>query len=362
MALTGLTFVSFMTGGIATLHLGANAEVPPDANPPVSVAVRAIRLASGYTITERFVGRLEPVRQTRLAFERAGLVTEVLFEEGDQVRRGAIVARLDTAKLEAERVRLQAQRKELQARQALARVTLDRQRVLASKGWQSEQRYDEARFKFAEISASIGRLDAAMASINVDIGKSVLKAPYAGRVADRLIDEGAVVDAGTALIELLESGARQVRVGVSVKAAQSLHKRQIYRLSANGRVFQGRLISKRPDLQTGTRTVTVLLAALGGENVPFGEIVELMFDRKITAEGMWLPIRALSEGRKGLWSVLTVVQRDGEPVIAREAVEVLHVDDGRVFVRGTISDGAKIVLNGTNRIIPGQKVALAAKE
>lgn len=362
MALTGLTFVGFITGGIATLHMGANAEVPPDANPPVSVAVQVVRITTGYTVTERFVGRLEPVRQTRLAFERGGLVTKVLFEEGEQVRRGAVVAHLDTAKLKAERVRLQAQRQELRARQTLAKVTLDRQRVLASKGWQSEQRYDEARFKFAEISASIDRLDAAMASIDVDIGKSVLKAPYAGRVAARLIDEGAVVDAGTALIELLESGARQVRVGVSVKAAQALNKRHIYRLSANGRVFQGRLISKRPDLQTGTRTVTVLLDALGGENVPFGEIVELMYDRRVAADGTWLPVRALSEGRKGLWSVLTVVDRDGERAIAREAVEVLHVDDGRVFVRGTLSDGAKVVLNGTNRIIPGQKVALAAKE
>lgn len=362
LTLTGLAFIGVMAAGIATLHIRANAETPPEANPPVSVAVRAVRLTSGYTITERFAGQLEPVRQTRLSFERAGLVTDVLFEEGEQVSRGAVVARLDTAKLKAERDRLHAQRKELQAKQALAKVTLDRQRVLKSKGWQSEQRYDEARFKLAEISASVGRLDATIASVDVDIGKSVLKAPYAGTVAARSIDEGTVVDAGTAVIELLESGARQARVGVSVEAAHSLDKGHIYRLSANGRVFQGRLISKRPDLQTGTRTVTVLLEALGGEDVLFGEIVELMLDRKIAAQGTWLPVRALSEGRKGLWSVLTVVERDGELAIAPEAVEVLHVDDGRSFVRGTIADGAKIVVNGTNRIIPGQKVALATKE
>ena len=268
MTLTGLAFIGFMAGGIATLHIRANAEAAPDPNPPVSVAVRPVRLTSGYTIIERFAGRLEPVRQTHLSFERAGLVTDVFFEEGDQVSQGAVVARLDTAKLNVERDRVQAQRKELEARQALAKVTLDRQRVLESKGWQSEQRYDEARFQLAEISASIGRLDAGIASIDVDIGKSVLMAPYAGTVASRLIDEGTVVNAGTAVIELLESGARQVRVGVSVEAAQSLDKGHIYRLGAGGSVFKGRLISKRPDLQTGTRTATVLLEALGGEDVP----------------------------------------------------------------------------------------------
>lgn len=67
LTLTGLAFIGVMAAGIATLHIRANAETPPEANPPVSVAVRAVRLTSGYTITERFAGQLAPVRQTRLS-------------------------------------------------------------------------------------------------------------------------------------------------------------------------------------------------------------------------------------------------------------------------------------------------------
>ncbi len=305
---------------------------------------------------------MEPARQTRLSFERGGLVVAVMFEEGDPVSPGAVVARLDTAKLRAERDRLLAERKELQARQALAKATLERRRVLSSKGWQSAQKFDEARYGFAETSAAIDRLNAAIAAIDVDVGKSVLKAPYAGTVAARSVDEGTVVEAGSMVVELMESGARQVRVGVAVEAARSLRKGQAYPLSAGGNFFPGRLISKRPDLQTGTRTVTVLFEAERGEAVPFGEIVELMLDRRIAAAGTWVPLRALREGRKGLWSVLAVVERDGELAIAREAVELLHVDDDRAFGRGTIANGASIVINGTNRIIPGQRVALAAGE
>ena len=362
VVMTGLAFVGFMAGSIATLHWRANAEAPATANPPVTVAVQTVRLSGGYSITERFAGRMEPARQTRLSFERGGLVVAVMFEEGDPVSPGAVVARLDTAKLRAERDRLLAERKELQARQALAKATLERRRVLSSKGWQSAQKFDEARYGFAETSAAIDRLNAAIAAIDVDVGKSVLKAPYAGTVAARSVDEGTVVEAGSMVVELMESGARQVRVGVAVEAARSLRKGQAYPLSAGGNFFPGRLISKRPDLQTGTRTVTVLFEAEGGEAVPFGEIVELMLDRRIAAAGTWVPLRALREGRKGLWSVLAVVERDGELAIAREAVELLHVDDDRAFVRGTIANGASIVINGTNRIIPGQRVALAAGE
>lgn len=359
MALTALVFVGVMAGGIAALQLRAAAEPAVEANPPVAVSVQKVRLAEAYEITDRYAGRLEPARETHLAFERAGLLTQILFEEGERVEAGQVVARLDTAKLEAERDRLRAERKELEARKSLAAVTLERQRTLASKGWQTEQRHDEARFALAETTAAIERIDAAIASVEVDLAKSVLTAPYAGTVAARALDEGAVVDPGRAVVELLESGVRQVRIGVSVEAAAALEEGGTYRLEAGGRELQGRLIAKRPDLQTGTRTVTVLLRLPDAGGLPFGEIVELLIEREIAVQGTWLPVRALSEGRKGLWSILTVVARDGGQVIAREAVEVLHLEADRAYVRGTLADGARVVLNGTNRIIPGQAVALA---
>ncbi|MGI9385682.1 MAG: efflux RND transporter periplasmic adaptor subunit [Methyloligellaceae bacterium] len=362
MALTGLTFVGLMGAGVAGLHIRANAEAPPDANPSVTVTSRAVRFEDGYTVAERFAGRLEPARQTQLAFERAGLVIKVLFDEGDRIEAGTVVARLDTAQLEARRAQLNAQKRELQARLDLAKVTLTRQKSLKSKGWQSVQRFDEARFSVAELTAAIARIDASIRSVDIDLGKSEIRAPFAGTMAARSIDEGAIISAGTAILELLEADARQVRVGVSVAAAATLSTDRIYSLQSGDRTYQGRLISKRPDLQTGTRTVTALFEARDAKDVPFGDIVELVLERRIAAKGAWLPVTALSEGRKGLWTVLTVVERGGEPAIAREAVEVLHVEARRVFVRGTLVPDARVVLDGSNRVIPGQRVALATPE
>lgn len=362
MSLVSAFFLALMAGGIALLHMRAAADAPPEANPPVTVATGPVALTDRYTVTERFAGRLEPMRQTRLAFEQAGLVTEILIEEGDRVAAGAVVARLDTARLDAERHRLLAERDVLKTRRALADATLKRQRALAEKGWQTEQRHDEARYGLAEIAASIVQIDAAVAAIDVDLAKAVLTAPYAGQVAARFVDEGAVVDPGMAVIELLESDKRQVRVGVSVEAAKALGEGQVHRLTANGRSFDGRVVSKRPDLQTGTRTVTVLLETDDGGAIPFGDIVELSLDRSVDAAGAWVPIKALTEGRKGLWSIFTVVRRDGDTVVQREAVEILHVDGEKAFVRGTLADGASVVVSGTNRVIPGQAVAAAARE
>jgi len=282
-----------------------------------------------------------------------------VFDEGDLVSAGDVVARLDASKLRSERRGLEARLQELEAQFDLASVTLSRQSALKKKGWQSEQRYDEARFNAARLSAAIRRLNAAIETIDIDIGKSKLKAPYSGTVASRSIDEGSVVRAGTAVVDLVEAGVRRVRVGISVDASHSIAADQSYRLVSGERSFDGRLISTRPDLQTGTRTVIALFEVNEAEDVPFGEIVELVVERPVSSRGAWLPISSLSEGSKGLWTVLTVVRREDGPSIVREAVEVLHVEEGRAFVRGNLGKETRVVINGTNRIIPGQRVALA---
>lgn len=361
MGAAALTFVGLAVGGTAALHMRANAEVPPAANPPVTVNTSALTMADSYQITERFAGRLEPARQTQLSFERAGLVRQVLVEEGDEVRAGHIVARLDTAKLEAERETLKAQTDELQARRALAEATLKRQEQLNKKGWRSAQNYDEARFSLQEIDASMRRVAASMTSLNVDIDKSVLRAPFGGTIASRTTDEGAVVAAGAQIAELLETEKRQVRIGVSVSAARDLEVGKTYQFKAGGQEVSGTVIAKRPDLDPQTRTLSILFQVSTNAALPFGEIVELVLPRTVHARGTWLPITALTEGRKGLWSVLTVTERDGHPVVTREAAEILHIEADRAFVRGTFSEGARLLLEGTNRVTPGQTVALAPK-
>ena len=359
MGVTGIGFLGLMAAGTAALHMRANAEAPLTANPPVTVIADKLTFSETYSVTERFAGRLEPARETRLAFERAGLVEEILVDEGSEVEKGDLIARLDTAKLEAEKNTLAAQRKELLARRGLAAATLTRQEALSKKGWKSEQIYDEARFGLQEIEAAISRIDAAVASLNVDIKKSELRAPFSGTISNRALDEGSIVNPAAVVADLLESAKRQVRIGVSPAVARSLEPggRQIFQIA--GQEYTGVVSAKRLDLDVQTRTVPILFLIEAAHETPFGEIVELIVTRKVTSRGAWLPLGALTEGRKGLWSVLTVVDGADGPVIAREAAEILHISGDKAFVRGTFQPGAKLLTEGVNRVTPGQRVDVA---
>jgi RND family efflux transporter MFP subunit len=358
MGSVAVVFLGTMAAGVTALNSRASAERSPDSFPPITVQAQQIEILDAYRVEERYVGLLEPARQTRLAFERPGLVTEILYDEGAEVVQGAVVAKLDTSKLMSERRGLEARLHELKARYELASVTLSRQKSLKAKGWQSAQKYDEARYNAAQLASAIQGVQASIDSLDVDIAKSELRAPYSGIVGGRMIDEGSVVAPGVPVIDLLESQVRRARVGVSVEAARGVEADRVHRLAVDGTVVDGFLVSKRPDLDTRSQTVTLIFEVIGGDGARFGDIVELVVERSVPARGAWLPMSALTEGPKGLWNVFTVVDEEGGLSVAREVVEVLHVDDRRVFVRGNLAGGGNIVVSGTNRIIPGQPVAL----
>ena len=109
----GLLFIGAAGGGVATLHQRADKSAERATRAPIPVATQVIALDQAFVVTERFVGRLEPARETSPAFERAGLVTEVLVEEGDRVEQGQLLSRLDTEPLEAQRLQLVAERSEI---------------------------------------------------------------------------------------------------------------------------------------------------------------------------------------------------------------------------------------------------------
>lgn len=360
--LTSLLFIALMAGGITALHMRASAEKADETHPPVTVETAPFELIESYTEAFQYVGRLEPARQTALAFERAGLVLDVARDEGDIVAKHETVAALDIAQLQVSRAQLQAQIREFQARRRLAELTLERQQQLRSSGWSPDQRFDEATASVAELTASIERVEAQIGAIDIDIRKSILRAPFEGLVAERSIDEGAVVSAGMPVVTLLEAGRRQARIGLPPDEAVKLRPDQQYKLRSGSREFTGKLAAKRPDIQPGTRTATALFDVTGADDLAFGEIITLELETKVHERGGWLPLTALKEGARGLWTVMTVTSgKDGETLVRSEAVEVVYARDQRVYVRGTLQDGARVITNGGNRVINGQLIALAAE-
>lgn len=362
VTVVGIAFVGLAGAGIAALN--HSAAIDPRSKPaqPVGVTAITVEQKSSYRTTVTYSGIIEAARQTALAFERAGLVVAVDKDEGDPVHTGDVIARLDTSQLIANRDRLLARQRELEAQLDLARLTRGRLNGLSQRGWTPEQRQDEADASVTRLTAAVAGIAAEVKALDIDIAKSVLRAPFDGNVTARAIDEGAVVAAGTSIVTLAETGRLQARIGLPPAIAAALDLDRTYHLDALGLRLDARVVAKRPDLAAVTRTVPVLFAITEPPHgVPVGEVASLTLERHIDEVGVWLPLTALKEGRRGIWTALVVSETGSQSVVAPVSIEILHVTDGRAFVRGSLRDGDRVVAAGTNRIVAGQRVALKSE-
>lgn len=383
----GVTFLfvaaagALAAGGAGWLGERAAAVQGPEPAPELAVRATQLRIEESYSVARRFVGQIEPAQQTEAAFEFGGVVTEIAVDEGDRVAEGEAIARLDRRLLEAEARRLRAQRAALAAQAELARRTADRRSRLNQQGFASDQALDQAALDLDSLTARIAEIDAALAAVAIRLEKAVLRAPFDGRVSARHADVGAAVANGQPLLTLVETRAPRFRVGLDPDLADRFQPGDRAVVEIGGRSVEAVFTALTPALEPTTRTRTALFAlpdraadgagngaadgagngaADGGVAAPFGQTGRLALQQPVADRGAWAPVSALKQGVRGLWTVLTVEGAPDAPVVGIEAVEILHSDGARVFLRGTFADGALVIVDGPHRTTPGQRVRLLA--
>lgn len=354
--LIALCLVGLIGGTAAIFHMRASAETVSEEPDPLPVAVIEAAPLSAYTVTEYFAGRIEAAQRTLISFERPGLVDAIYVDEGDTIAKGDLLAELDRTQLRTQRAQLAAQLKRAQADVELAELTAKRQAELRKKGHASTQRFDEARLNAESARARLSETQAAIRAVDIDLEKSEVRAPFAATIGMLMIDPGAVVGAGTSVVELLSEGSAKARVGVNPDAAEKLQSGQIHTVKIDDKPYRARIVSVRPDLSPQTRTVDVQLAIEGADDIAYGETVSLALKRVVARPGYWVPNTALIEGRKGLWTVYIVQNEADAQIIRREAIEIVHFETDRAYVESNFEPGTRVVAGGVHRVIPGQKV------
>jgi RND family efflux transporter MFP subunit len=321
---------------------------------PLFVETMAVVPLDRYEVRRVFSGTVRSRRASQLGFERGGLVANVYVDEGDTVKAGQLIAKLDTAQLRAARRRVAASLEEAQAGVGISTLTADRLAQLAEDQYISRQSADEARFSLQAAEAKQLQLRAALDQIDVDLRKSRLIAPFSGVVSTRLVDEGTVVGAGSPVVRFRESDEREAVIGLPLTIAVDIGSEQ--ELVVDGRAFRATVSALINDVNVRTRTVTAILDIPQGLPAAEGQVVDLVHRRDVADSGFWVPTTALTEGLRGTWTLYSV-EPDGDSfVVQREAVEVLHAETDRAFVRGTLEPSERIIATGLHRVVPGQRV------
>jgi RND family efflux transporter MFP subunit len=318
-----------------------------------------IQWVQQYVQKRLVVGRAEAPQTAAIGFDLSGHVMDILVDEGQWVVEGQILAKLDDQRLRAQMNELSAILNRATSEANLAEISLKRVVELVDKKLESAQRLDESKESVNAAKAFVDEVLARKQTLLVELGKTKLLAPFAGNVVSRLVDEGTVVGAGQTLFNLQQNGQLEVRFALSADYVDKFSLEQVITLSTHSDQILGKIKSIAQQRRLDTRTVDIIVS-LTEQNTSIlpGDLLHIDISSNIKAQGFWVPRKSLVSGVRGLWSLFAVEVIDGEQQLVAKLVEIVHADDKKSFVRGALKEGEPVVIEGVQRLVPGQKVLI----
>ena len=324
---------------------------------PMPVTVERFELETTYSTSTRFLGIVEAASDSNIGFEVAGVLSALNAKEGDFVTTGQLLGQLDIRQQSAALALAKAQEKEVTAQLELAKLNLQRVDSLLAQSLVSQREADDARLTVEATQARLETTQASVRNAEIVIEKSELRAPFDAVVSKRITEPGSIVGPAVPIVRLVSVGEREAHVGISPKFANMAVIGESYTLFVEGKALSARLRSVGADVDPQTLTVLAVLTLPKDQPARVGQTVALEFEERVNETGGWLPITALLEGDKGLWTVLVTKENAaGELITARESVEIVYSEGERVFVRGTVADETNVVASGMQRLSPGSPV------
>jgi len=324
------------------LALAALASSQAHAGPLQTAPVERTTGAAAYVAE----GVVEALRETALAVEVQGRITDIRVQAGDRVKAGQVLARIDARLAGQQAAASRAQVDAAQARLAAAQKEYERSRQLAQKHYISQAALEraEAEFRAREAAAKADIAEAAAA----DVGGSLhtLVAPYAGQVSSVDVSLGDMALPGRPLITLFDP--RQLRVTAHVPPAIAAEinadsaRIEIPALPAVSRPIVPSRVQVLPLADAASHTAELRLEM---DAVPAG-VMPGMFARVRLASGgtqarLSVPARAVVH-RTELDAVYVV---DGAGRAILRQVRLGEVRQDRVEILSGVSEGEQIALD-----------------
>ncbi|MBA1271769.1 efflux RND transporter periplasmic adaptor subunit [Pseudomonas azotifigens] len=312
----------------------------------------------------RALGNVRSQRSVEIRTQVDGVLVELSVKEGQLVRRGDLLARIDDRSIVAAVEQAKAQAAVTEAQLVSARLDLRRYQSLAKTHAISTQTLDQQRALVAQLEATLRTHQASVAASQVQLSHTQIRAPSDGRVGIHNVHEGNFLRASDAqgLFSLVQLDPISVEVSLPQGLLPQLQALQpgsesdpvtLQAYSRDGGLLLGEgllgLIDNRVSTQTGTIRIKGDFANPDGRLWP-DQSVTVSLPVQTLPDALVVPQRAL---RQGVNQVLVWRVVDGSA--APQAVQVLHRDNEIAVVSG-LAAGDIVVVDGHSRLRPGSVV------
>lgn len=361
----GLALAMMLTG------CGGGAQ-PPQQGPAGPPVVRFVTVREEpVTLSTELPGRTAAYETSEVRPQVNGIIQARLFEEGEMVRKGQPLYRIDAAPYQAQvasaRAALARARAAIASTEALARRYNELSRINAISRQEAENAVTGAQQARADVAAQ----QAALRAAEIDLARTTIRAPISGRIGRSTFTTGALVSASQAeplttiqrldpmFVDIQQSSADVLNLRQQVMGGELSRGSGAARVRLkleNGTTYAQEGTLKFADVSVDPATGSQVIRAVFPN--PQGLLLPGMFARAemvegTTSSGMLVPQRAVTRDEKGQ-AITMVIGADGK--LQPRMLKTERTVGRDWLVTGGLKPGDKVVVEGAQNLQPGTPV------
>jgi membrane fusion protein (multidrug efflux system) len=313
-------------------------------------------LTSGPAIT----GSVQPERRADLRAEVSAVVLQVMRENGDAVRKGDLLVRMDTTAIRDALGSAEASLRAAEQAHDQANRQFERMKTLRASGMASAQALDDAEGRRNSALSDVEAAKARLVLARQQLQRTEVRAPFDGIVSDRKVSAGDTAQVGKELLKVIDPASMRFEGLISADQIGAVKAGQAASFRVNGygeQEFTGKVRRVNPAANATTRQVEVLVDFTG--------------DKQPKLAGLYAEGRVETESTSALTLPATAIVRDGDKTSAwrvresklQKAPLTLGERDprtGEYAVRAGLAEGDKVIRYPTAMLKDGQTIQASA--
>jgi membrane fusion protein, multidrug efflux system len=365
-----LIFIGVLVAGAAAAWMLLPHEIvraaPTAASAPAAVPVSAVPAkVQDVKVYLNGLGTVEAFNKLVVKSQVSGTLIALPAKEGQEVRKGDVLAEIDPRPYQSALDQAVAKRAEDVAQLQSAELDLRRYQDLAKRDFAPVQQVDDQQAMVSKLTAAIQADTAAIESARLNLEFCTIHAPFNGRVSLYQTDIGNLIEVTTQTGILTLAQDKPIAVVFTLPEAQLP---PVQRAMAQGtlpvfafdntdksELAAGTLMAPNNAIDTSTGTIQ-LKASFPNENDSLwpGEFVNARLQVSTLRSAVVVPLAAVQHGPDGLF-VFTVRPDD---TVQQQPVQVSYQDNAIAVVSLGLHGGETVVLTGQSRLTPGARVAV----
>lgn len=364
-------------GAVFALLVAAAATPLFGQQPPASVRTAEVVRQPSQNF-HRVLGTLRALSRSQIASRESAPVVEVPVREGDTVRKGELLAKLDDDRLRAQRTEAEADRTAAQSAIRRFEAELNRarrnfemnrrlyeNRTLAERDQLDAVRdLEVAEAQLQEARHTLAQAESRLELLNVRLADTEIRAPYDAFVVARHTEAGEWVNPGDPVVTIVSQELEAVlSVPERFSAPVRAHADEIQlTISATGEAVRTNSLSKVAEVDQRARTFP-LIAKVDDPNaiLTAGMSVSASIPAGSLEERLVLPMDAVLRSAAGAYVFRVGTNDEGATVADQVPVTVLFERGSDVAVESeTLSPGDRVVIEGNERLTPNRELAIIA--